>query len=44
MEAPEGCPAEIYEMIRAAWEPIPENRPTFSEMLLRLENLRNGFA
>jgi c-src tyrosine kinase len=44
MEAPESCPPEIYEMIRAAWEPVPENRPNFSELLIRLESLKNGYV
>lgn len=40
MEAPEGCPAEIYAIMKEAWEMDPEKRPTFHEVLLKLNNLR----
>lgn len=36
MEAPEGCPPEIYEMMRQAWDLVPEKRPTFTELKRRL--------
>ncbi|XP_065088629.1 tyrosine-protein kinase csk-1 isoform X2 [Ochlerotatus camptorhynchus] len=36
MEAPEGCPPEIYEMMRQAWDLVPEKRPTFAELKRRL--------
>lgn len=41
MEAPEGCPAEIYALMKQAWEMNPENRPTFNEVLSKLNNLRS---
>ncbi|GAU93147.1 hypothetical protein RvY_05131 [Ramazzottius varieornatus] len=44
MEAPEGCPPEIYDMIRAAWEPVPEARPTFNDLSSRLESLISGYV
>lgn len=40
MEAPESCPAEVYEIMREAWNSEPENRPTFIEVLSRLEVLK----
>ncbi|XP_059168757.1 tyrosine-protein kinase CSK-like [Physella acuta] len=40
MEAPEGCPAEIYAIMKEAWEMDPEKRPTFHEVLLKLHNLQ----
>ncbi|XP_022901192.2 tyrosine-protein kinase CSK-like [Onthophagus taurus] len=40
MEAPEGCPSEIYEIMRQAWDLNPENRPNFEEVKLKLEVLR----
>ncbi|XP_055611513.1 tyrosine-protein kinase CSK isoform X2 [Uranotaenia lowii] len=36
MEAPEGCPPEIYEMMRQAWDLVPDKRPTFAELKRRL--------
>lgn len=40
MEAPEGCPTEIYDIMKQAWDLEPDNRPTFSEVLKTLEHLR----
>ncbi|XP_025077024.1 tyrosine-protein kinase CSK-like isoform X2 [Pomacea canaliculata] len=41
MEAPEGCPPEIYTIMKQAWELDPERRPTFRSVLGRLNNLRS---
>lgn len=41
MEAPEGCPPEIYEIMRQTWELTPDKRPSFAEVLKRLEQLRS---
>ncbi|XP_011185578.2 mucin-5AC [Zeugodacus cucurbitae] len=41
MEAPEGCPPEIYEMMRQAWDLNPSKRPTFSELKVKLLHLKN---
>ncbi|XP_055375144.1 tyrosine-protein kinase CSK [Condylostylus longicornis] len=41
MEAPEGCPPEIYEMMRQAWDLNPSKRPTFSELKVKLLQLKN---
>ncbi|GAB6019018.1 hypothetical protein CHUAL_000649 [Chamberlinius hualienensis] len=41
MEAPEGCPPEIYEVMRQTWELTPDKRPTFGEIVVRLEQLRS---
>jgi c-src tyrosine kinase len=40
MEAPDGCPKEIYDIMRQAWELEPSDRPTFKEVLVTLENIR----
>uniref|UniRef100_T1JDP9 Tyrosine-protein kinase n=1 Tax=Strigamia maritima TaxID=126957 RepID=T1JDP9_STRMM len=42
MEAPEGCPPEVYEIMRKAWDLQPELRPTFSDVLKSLEHLRTS--
>lgn len=41
MEAPEGCPPEIYEMMRQAWDLNPARRPTFQELKVKLLQLKN---
>ena len=40
MEAPEGCPAEIYEMMRQAWDLNPTRRPSFQELKIKLLQLK----
>lgn len=41
MEAPEGCPPEIYEMMRQSWDLNPMRRPTFHELKSKLLHLKN---
>jgi len=36
MEAPEGCPPEVSQLMNEAWALAPADRPTFREMLARL--------
>lgn len=40
MELPRGCPKEVYEIMKIAWDEDPGARPTFSEVKLRLESFR----
>lgn len=40
MELPEGCPKEVYEIMKSAWDEDPRVRPTFSEVKLHLESFR----
>ncbi|XP_053960245.1 uncharacterized protein LOC128864550 isoform X1 [Anastrepha ludens] len=42
MEAPEGCPPEIYEMMRQAWDLNPAKRPTFAELKVKLLHMKNA--
>ncbi len=35
---PEHVPAELAEIIRACWAQKPEDRPTFTEVLVRLDS------
>jgi c-src tyrosine kinase len=40
MEAPEGCPPEVYEIMRQAWDLNPEKRPTFQDVKAKLAHLK----
>ncbi|KAF4532664.1 hypothetical protein B566_EDAN002899 [Ephemera danica] len=40
MEAPEGCPPEVYEIMKQAWDLQPEKRPTFKEVKGKMAHLR----
>ncbi|ERL94654.1 hypothetical protein D910_11929 [Dendroctonus ponderosae] len=40
MEAPEGCPKEIYPIMRQAWDFYPEKRPNFHEVKIKLAQLK----
>ncbi|CAG2055479.1 unnamed protein product [Timema podura] len=40
MEAPEGCPSEVYEMMRQAWDLQPDRRPSFHDLKGKLEQLK----
>ncbi|XP_041980474.1 tyrosine-protein kinase CSK isoform X2 [Aricia agestis] len=42
MEAPDGCPAGPYELMRAAWHADPAARPTFAHTRLRLAAERSA--
>lgn len=44
MEAPEGCPPEVYEMMRISWDLDPSRRPSFEEVLKRLEPIRSAMV
>ncbi|XP_052283250.1 tyrosine-protein kinase CSK-like isoform X2 [Dreissena polymorpha] len=41
MEAPEGCPPEIYQIMTDAWKKDPVTRPTFAAVLKRLQELQS---
>ncbi|XP_064607929.1 tyrosine-protein kinase CSK-like isoform X2 [Liolophura sinensis] len=41
MEAPEGCPKEIYDIMMRAWKIQPEGRPTFQEVYQELTDLKS---
>nr|XP_037289181.1 LOW QUALITY PROTEIN: tyrosine-protein kinase CSK-like [Rhipicephalus microplus] len=40
MESPEGCPSDVYELMRAAWQEEPQERPTFAQVLRKLQGLK----
>ncbi|XP_033750735.1 tyrosine-protein kinase CSK-like isoform X2 [Pecten maximus] len=41
MEAPEGCPTEIYTIMFSSWELDAARRPTFKDVLDKLNHLRS---
>lgn len=41
MDPPEGCPPEIYEMMKQAWDLDPMRRPRFQDLKSKLLHLRN---
>ncbi|KAM6962479.1 megakaryocyte-associated tyrosine-protein kinase [Aplochiton taeniatus] len=38
LEAPEGCPAGVYLLMRSCWEAEPRHRPPFHKLRLKLDN------
>jgi len=44
MEAPDGCPPLIYDLMKTSWKLSPEERPSFSEAKIILGRLRFTFA
>jgi c-src tyrosine kinase len=39
MEPPDGCPIEIGDIMRQAWEVDPDRRPSFNQVLARLKHV-----
>ncbi|XP_014781693.1 tyrosine-protein kinase CSK isoform X3 [Octopus bimaculoides] len=39
METPDGCPPEIYQIMRHTWDIDPNHRPLFQDILKMLHNL-----
>ena len=44
MEAPEGCPTEIYDIMKQAWNIDADKRPTFVSISQKLDVLRAATA
>ena len=42
MDRPEGCPADVYDLMRDCWNWTPSNRPTFAVIKCRLEEMFEG--
>ena len=42
MEKPEGCPQEIYELMRQAWDLNADKRPTFHVVKQQLASLNDN--
>ncbi|KXJ27222.1 Tyrosine-protein kinase CSK [Exaiptasia diaphana] len=43
MEIPEGCPPDVYNVMRECWHINPSNRPSFGEIRRKQENIYTGF-
>lgn len=41
MEAPEGCPPSIYDIMKRAWKAEPKERPSFADILKEIEKLES---
>ncbi|EGD74404.1 TK/ABL protein kinase [Salpingoeca rosetta] len=39
MPRPEGCPAEVYQLMRDCWQQDPNDRPAFKDIRRRLESM-----
>lgn len=44
MESPDGCPPEIYHLMREAWHVDPDNRPSFRQAVDRLNTFRSNMT
>lgn len=40
MEAPEGCPKNIYDVMKKAWDLNPVNRPSFKDVRAKLQPIQ----
>ncbi|KAK7590335.1 hypothetical protein V9T40_001948 [Parthenolecanium corni] len=40
MEAPDGCPPEIYEIMQQTWNLVPEKRPAFKDVKTELIRIK----
>ncbi|KAK3701790.1 hypothetical protein QZH41_009800 [Actinostola sp. cb2023] len=43
MEIPEGCPTDVYNVMRECWHINPSSRPSFGEIRRKLENIYQAF-
>lgn len=41
---PAVCPEPLAELVKQCWHPIPSKRPSFSDILAYLENLRASYT
>ncbi len=40
MEKPEGCPDDVYNLMKHTWHLDPTLRPSFKEILINLKNIQ----
>lgn len=41
MDPPEGCPPQVYDLMKRAWNLKPDLRPTFHDVRILLGHLRS---
>ena len=41
MDPPDGCPSEIYDVMKETWDIKPEKRPTFREIQTKLRDIQS---
>lgn len=44
MDAPDGCPPPVYDLMKKAWNLNPDLRPTFHDIRILLGHLRSTAA
>ncbi|XP_053598709.1 tyrosine-protein kinase CSK [Microplitis demolitor] len=44
MEPPDGCPSEVYDIMKQAWDLQPEKRPTFHDIKVKLGFLKAEYT
>ncbi|XP_034944024.1 tyrosine-protein kinase CSK [Chelonus insularis] len=44
MEAPDGCPSEVYDIMKQAWDLQPEKRPSFCDIKAKLGFLKAEYT
>ncbi|XP_058802342.1 tyrosine-protein kinase CSK isoform X2 [Phymastichus coffea] len=44
MEQPDGCPTEVYEIMKQAWDLQPEKRPNFHDIKVILGQLKHEYT
>ena len=42
MDCPDSCPAEVYDIMKKAWHIEAEKRPTFQEVMIKLDSMRSA--
>ena len=40
MESPDGCPPEVYAIMKECWEMDPQRRPDFRQLLPKIEQIK----
>ena len=44
MDKPDGCPDEMYALMKDTWQKDRTLRPTFSQMLVKLYKVKSKFS
>lgn len=44
MECPDGCPKQVYDVMRDCWDIDPKQRPTFKKIYRKLDEVYRSFV